>query len=203
MSPLADSPIAGKRIAGFLAAALALVLGPLAADDAHARSSDRNQPMDLKSDRSSCGVDGTGACEFAGNVQITQGTLKISAARATLHRNDGDVSRVVLTGSPVILRQQMDDGTPMTSRAAQVDYDLRSEVVVFSGDVSIQQPRGSLDGERIVYNLQSGRVEGGGEGAGRVHMRILPRGGNAPAADTPDEAPDDTSEAQDDAQGEG
>ena len=120
-----------------------------------------------------------------------------------MHRNDGDVSRVVLTGSPVILRQQMDDGTPMTSRAAQVDYDLRSEVVVFTGDVSIRQPRGTLSGERIVYNLQTGRVEGGGEGAGRVHMRILPRGGGTPDP-TPEEAPaEPQGEAQDDTQGEG
>ena len=189
------SPIADSRVAGLLAAVLATGLGLVAADAAHARSSDRNQPMDLKSDRSSCGVDDTGACQFSGDVLITQGTLNIGAAQATMHRNDGDVSRVVLTGSPVILRQQMDDGTPMTARAAQVDYDLRTEVVVFTGDVSIEQPRGSLSGERVVYNLQTGRVEGGGEGAGRVHMRILPRGGTRA-----DDAPAD---AQDDAQDEG
>ena len=182
-----------------LAAAILLGLGLAATGDAGARSSDRNQPMDLKSDRSSCGVDDIGACEFTGNVLITQGTLNISAARATMHRNDGDISRVVLTGSPVILRQQMDDGTPMTSRAAQVDYDLRSEVVVFTGDVSVQQPRGTLSGERVVYNLQSGRVEGGGEGAGRVHMRILPRGGSQAA----EPAAEPTTEAQGDTQGEG
>ena len=187
MSPIADSRVA------LLAAALATGLVLAAAGPAHARSSDRNQPMDLKSDRSSCGVDDTGACQFTGNVVITQGTLSISAATATMHRNDGDVSSVVLAGSPVILRQQMDDGTPMTARAAQVDYDLRTEVVVFTGDVSIAQPRGTLSGERIVYNLQSGVVEGGGEGAGRVHMRILPRGGNEapPADDANDDARDE------------
>ena len=201
MSPHAETH---ARPAGASRVALALALALAVAGTAHARSSDRNQPMDLKSDRSSCGVDDTGACEFAGNVLITQGTLNISAARATMHRNDGDVSRVVLTGSPVILRQQMDDGTPMTSRAAQVDYDLRSEVVVFTGDVSIRQPRGTLSGERIVYNLQTGRVEGGGEGAGRVHMRILPRGGGGAPDATPEETPaEPLGEAQDDTQGEG
>lgn len=177
-----DQTIRLPAAALWLAVCLAAVPGV-----ADARTSDRNQPMDLKSDRSSCGVDDTGACTFTGNVVITQGTLRISAAEATMHRNDGDVSRVVLTGSPVILRQQMDDGTPMTSRAAQVDYDLRSEVVVFSGSVSIEQPRGTLSGDRIVYSLQTGRVEGGGEGRGRVHMRILPRG--TPAAETPAQEP--------------
>ena len=81
-----------------LAAALSVVLGTglVATLPAGAKSSDRNQPMDLASDRSSCGVDDTGACEFTGNVQISQGTLRINAARATLHRVDGDVSRAVL-----------------------------------------------------------------------------------------------------------
>ena len=76
-------------------------------------------------------------------------------------------------------------------------------MVVFTVDVSIRQPRGTLIGERIVYNLQTGRVEGGGEGAGRVHMRILPRGGGTPDP-TPEEAPaEPQGEAQDDTQGEG
>ena len=44
-----------------------------------------------------------------------------------------------------------------------------------TGDVRIEQPRGTLRGERVVYNLQTGRVESGGEGSGRVRMRILPR----------------------------
>ena len=197
MSQTVDT--SARVLAAAFALGACLLAAPVVAD---ARTADRNQPMDLKSDRSSCGVDDTGACQFSGDVLITQGTLRISAAQATMHRNDGDVSRVVLTGSPVILRQQMDDGTPMTSRAAQVDYDLRSEVVVFSGDVSIEQPRGTLSGDRIVYNLQTGRVEGGGEGRGRVHMRILPRGGTTGSAPAKTPAAQDEG-AQDDAQGEG
>ena len=187
-----------------LAAALALALGLAATGGAQARSSDRNQPMDLVSDRSTCGVDETGTCEFTGNVLISQGTLRISAAHADLHRVDGDVSRAVLTGSPVILRQEMDDGTPMTARAAKVDYNLRTEVVVFTGDVRIEQPRGTLSGDRVVYNLQTGQVEGGGEGSGRVRMRILPRGTAAPAGATGDAAGDPPAEgARDDGQDEG
>jgi len=33
-------------------------------------------------------------------------------------------------------------------------------VVVFSGKVAIQQPRGTLNGERVVYNMRSGQVTG-------------------------------------------
>jgi len=81
----------------------------------------------------------------------------------------------VLTGGPVVLKQQMDDGTPMTARASKVDYNLQTEIVVFTGNVSIEQPRGTMSGERVVYNLKTGQVNSGGEGAGRVKMRIQPK----------------------------
>jgi lipopolysaccharide export system protein LptA len=143
---------------------------------ADARSSDRNQPMELLSSTNSCTLGDSGTCVLTGNVRITQGTLDITAAKATIYRGGGEVSRAVLSGAPVVLKQTMDDGTPMTARASGVDYNLRTEVVVFTGDVNLQQPRGSMSGARVVYNLKTGTVEsGGGEGDGRVRMTILPK----------------------------
>ena len=124
---------------------------------ASARTSDRNQPMDTESDQNSCILSDTGQCVMTGNVRITQGSLDITAAKAVIYRAGGDISRAVLTGSPAVLRQQMDDGTPMTAHAGNVDYNLQNEVVVFTGDVELQQPRGTMNGQRVVYNLKTGR----------------------------------------------
>lgn len=178
------------RIASLLVAAIATVaVGP-----SLARSSDRSQPMDIDAGRQEGTFESDSTNILSGGVNITQGTLDIRAGRAEITLVGGDPSRAVLTGSPVVLRQQMDDGTPMTAHAAKIDYNLRTEVVVFTGDVLIEQPRGSMSGERVVYNMQTGRVESGGEGAGRVRMRILPRGARTPA-DGGNDAQDD--EAQD------
>ena len=49
----------------------------------------------------------------------------------------------------------------------------------FTGNVTITQNRGSLSGERVVYNLKTGQLESGGNGGGRVKMRILPKQGGA------------------------
>ena len=48
------------------------------------------------------------------------------------------------------------------ARSNSVDYDMRNEVIVFTGNVSIAQQRGSLSGERVVYNLKTGQLESGG-----------------------------------------
>jgi lipopolysaccharide export system protein LptA len=151
------------------------------AGTALARTSDRSQPMDTESAQNSCTLGDSGQCVMTGNVQITQGSLHIDAARAVIYRDGGDISRAVLTGGPVVLKQQMDDGTPMTARASNVDYNLRTEVVVFTGDVQLDQPRGTMSGQRVVYNLKTGAIDSGGEGNGRVKMHILPKN-VAPAA---------------------
>lgn len=153
---------------------------------ASARTSDRNQPMDAESNQNTCNLGDGGQCVLTGAVQITQGTLDITAAKAVIHRAKGDISRAVFTGGPVQLKQQLDDGKPMSARANSVDYNLKTEVVVFSGNVKIEQPSGSLSGERVVYNLKTGTIDGGGQGSGRVKMRIVPTASKAqPAKDKP------------------
>ena len=172
-----------RHAEALLAAALLACSGT-----ALAKTSDRNQPMDAESNQNSCILSDAGQCVMTGNVQITQGSLHIDAAKAVIYRDGGDISRAVLTGAPAVLKQQMDDGTPMTAHANNVDYNLRSEVVVFTGDVQLDQPRGSMSGQRVVYNLKTGAIDSGGEGNGRVKMHLLPKNA-APAASPPASSP--------------
>jgi lipopolysaccharide export system protein LptA len=165
----------------FLSALAVTIAVAIAAGSAHARSSDRNKPMDIDAGRQEGTLDDSSPTILSGGVHITQGTLDIQSSTATISTRNGDPSRAVLTGAPVVLKQQMDDGTPMTARASQVDYDLSTETVVFTGSVVIDQPRGSMSGQRVVYNMKTGRVDSGGQGNGRVKMRILPKNA-APAA---------------------
>jgi lipopolysaccharide export system protein LptA len=163
---------AALRRALLLAAAIAIAL-PAAL--AFARSSDRQQPMDIEAGHQSGTFSGDSVNVLSGGVHISQGSLDIKSSTARVTLAGGDPTRAVFSGGPVVLTQLMDDGTPMTARANGVDYNLKTEIVVFTGAVSIQQPRGSMSGERVVYNLKTGNVDSGGEGAGRVKMRILPR----------------------------
>jgi lipopolysaccharide export system protein LptA len=111
-------------------------------------------------------------------VKIRQGSLEVDADRAEVHRRAGDIDRIVLTGSPARLRQVSDQGEPMDAQARQVVYTLSSDVMVLTGSVVIEQPRGNLRGETIKYNVDTGRLDGGGDGQ-RVSLRILPK--TAPA----------------------
>ena len=161
-----------------LLAASTLALAALLPLALQAKSSDRNAPMDVEADRTDATLDDNSESILTGNVRITQGTLDVGADRAVIHRKNGDISQVVLTGAPATLKQLSDANEPMNARASQIVYTLTSDVVLLTGGVVIEQPRGNLRGETIKYDLKSGRVEGGGDGK-RVQMRIMPK--NQPA----------------------
>ena len=156
-------------------AATALAVAALAfAGVAVARTSDRAQPMDIEASHQVCGFGANDTCTLTGNVTMVQGSLNVAAAKAIIEQSGGDPSRALLSGG-VTLRQTLDDGNQIHATASNVDYNLKTEVVVFTGNVEIRQMRGTLSGQRVVYNMKTSQVESGGAGNGRVKMTILPK----------------------------
>lgn len=182
-----------RRLAGWMLVAVAMAASPLAM----ARKSDRNKPMDINAGKQVGSLDDATPTVLSGGVTIDQGTLHAEASRAEISTRGGEISRVVFNGGPARLKQQLDDGTPMNAVANKIDYNVNNETVVFTGNVSIKQPRGTLSGERVVYNMASGQVTSGGEGNGRVSMRIMPKnadGDAKPAEPDNDESTDSPAE---------
>jgi lipopolysaccharide export system protein LptA len=139
-----------------------------------AKTTDRNAPMDVEADRTDAMLGDDSDSVLTGNVRITQGTLEVGADKAVIHRKGGDIDQVVLNGAPATLKQVADNGEPMNASASQIVYTLTSDLVVLTGGVVIEQPRGTLRGETIKYDLKTGRLDGGGDGS-RVKMRIMPK----------------------------
>lgn len=156
------------------ALSLTLLLSVLAATPALAKSSDRDQPMDITADRTDALLGDDSVSTLEGNVRIRQGTMEVDAAKAEIHRRGGEIERIVLTGKPAKLSQISDQGERMDASAAQVVYTPTDEIMVLTGKVVIKQPRGNLRGETVKYDIGTGRLDGGGDGA-RVSMRILPK----------------------------
>ena len=158
---------------------LLLLAGLLAPVLASARSTDRNQPMQLDADGQDCnGADANSKCVFTGNVVIVQGTLEVRASRAEVVRRNGDIDQVVLTGSQATMKQQMDDGTMMNARADRIVYEPHREILTLTGNFKIESPQGSNSGQKMVYNMGTGQMQSGGDGT-RVRTVIQPRSATA------------------------
>jgi lipopolysaccharide export system protein LptA len=162
-----------RRSTPTLSAVLLLPL-LLATSGLEARKGDRDQPMDVRSDRQSGGLGDDDSIVLSGNVEITQGSLVVNAATATVERRGGDLQRIVLEGSPVRIRQQNERGEVVDAQAARVTYAPDDEIMLLDGGARVAQERGDLQAETIRYNLDTGTIDSGGDG-NRVQMTIQPK----------------------------
>ena len=139
-----------------------------------AKSSDRNQPMSLDAGHQVGSLEGNGTITMSGGVIVQQGSLDIRSQTGVVTMKNNDITRVVFTGSPVTLKQQMEDGGMMNATANRIEYDLVNEIVTFIGNYTVKTPKGSNSGQKLVYNLRTGNMESGGDGT-RVKTVIQPR----------------------------
>ena len=144
---------------------------------AFARESDRQQPMGIEAENIDATLADDSVTRLSGNVVITQGTLRIDANSAEIRKKGGDIVQVLLEGAPASMKQEQEDGTPMSARASRIDYDVTAESIVLTGSVAVDQAGDSMRGERVNYDMKSGQLNaaGSGSGDGRIRMTIQPR----------------------------
>ncbi len=175
------------RHAPLLAAAVLAAL--LAAPASRALKSDRGQPLQVHAQRFE-GEQRRHIVHLYGDVTLEQGSLRGSAARATVYTDAGNkVIRVVLEGRPARLSQQLDGGGEMHGSALTIDYAPGSDTATLIGDAHVQQSgRGSFSGAKLTYNTQTGAMQGVG-GRGRVQLIFQPRAKAGPARPVSASAP--------------
>lgn len=140
-----------------------------------ARSTDRNAEMQVDATGLDTILTDDGETRLSG-VTIAQGTLRIEAANATVTRAKGEITRILLEGTPAKLQQENDNGELMRARARRIDHDPVSETIVLTGAVEVDQGSDTLRGERLTYDTKSGRLTAaGGAGDGKVRMTIKPK----------------------------
>jgi lipopolysaccharide export system protein LptA len=155
---------------------------------AQAKQSDKNQPININAS-SFAGSQDSGKIVFTGSVTMDQGTFHADGAQATGYTDPDDTSqwqRVVLTGSPAHFQQTQDNGTLVHGQAATIDYKVSENTVILTGNASVvQQGRGEFHGEKLVYNTDTGEIQGTPPAGGRVHITLQPRTKPAPASAKP------------------
>ncbi len=147
---------------------------------AQAKSTDRNEPMNIDAGAQAGTLTGDGKTMLSGGVVITQGSLDLRAANAEIQIRGGEAVRAIFTGKQATMRQQMDDGSWMDATADRIDYDITGEIITLTGNYKVTSARGTNAGQRMVYNTRSGEMNSGGDGT-RVRTVIQPKN-KAPAA---------------------
>jgi lipopolysaccharide export system protein LptA len=186
-NPHARAATSAKPLQFSLTAAIALL--SLCVTNAHALSSDRDQPLSVKAQYQKSMMGNAKAGEapdatiLTGNVRMQQGSLKASGDEAHIYdvSKPGDqdsARRLVLTGKPAQLEQLMDNnGGKMNARATKIDYDTGTGIAELTGDVVvIQEGRSEFRGPRMTYNTNTGAMEGGSQSPGsEINMIFQPK----------------------------
>ncbi len=161
-----------QRVLSLAATGLLLLL-PHAA---HSLASDREQPIHIRADRVTID-EARGTSTYQGDVELTQGSLKVQASRMLVIRGEAGLARIEAEGNPVRFRQRPDEArSDVHGSARRVEYFADAAEVVFKGDGRIVQNNDEFRGDHIVYDTQNNTVRAsGGEGDGRVHVIIQPQ----------------------------
>ena len=154
--------------------AAALCCWPLSAA---ALPEDRHQAIEIQS-REAVREEAKGLTVYSGDVTITQGSIRIDADRVTVHSEGSDITRIVCIGRPARYRQQPEpDSGLVIASGNTIQYDLGTDVILLTGNASLEQDEATLSGERIEYDLKQEviRATGGDEsGTERIRMVIPP-----------------------------
>ena len=128
---------------------------PLAAQGANVAfgitRQDPSAPVEVTADN--LDVDqATGAANFAGNVVIVQGEMRISADEVVVvySRDRGRIERFDAMGDVVLV------SGPDAAEAQRAEYDIDAGVIVMTGDVLVKQGQSALSAERMTVDLDGG-----------------------------------------------
>jgi len=176
------------RLAAVALAALLLV--PLAAP---AEKADRDKPLQIEANRMSAD-DVRKVATFEGEVVLTKGTIRMTAARIVVTEGEKGFNHATATGDPVRFRQRLDpkDGKEavwVDGEALRVEYDERSERVELFEQARVTRDRDEVRGDYILYDQRTEffSVRAGKDTtSGRVRAVIQPKSTAAqPAGATP------------------
>lgn len=138
--------------------------------------SDRDQPIHIKADQITVN-EKQGVSFYQGNVQFTQGSLRVNGDDVTVFLHDDVLSKVIVIGNPATLVQQPDHRqNPINAKAIRMEYDAKKEIVYLIENAEVQQGPNSFAGNYIEFDTRSSLVSArkGETDDSRVHVIINP-----------------------------
>jgi len=107
---------------------------------------------------------------FTGQVIVTQGSIRITGDKMTVHYNEqNDIETLVMEGTPASYRQLPDDSTVHDeARAMRMEYLKPRNLIILIDQALVKQAGGSLSGQRIEYDTALSRVRATSAPAGEA-----------------------------------
>ncbi len=140
---------------------------------AAALKGDTDQPINIDSGSQSLDMENN-VVVFSDNVVITQGSIKINAAKVTITRQEGKKETIDASGAPVTFQQTLDNGKPVNGKGNSVHYDLGTEFLTLIGNAELKQLDSFIKAEKITYDVKKQQLKATSGGKSRVKTVLIP-----------------------------
>jgi len=163
-----------RRALLLLPALLAVPLCALGAEN------ERQLPVHLRADR--IDVDQKkGLSLYRGNVIFSQGTLRLTAARADVQNRGNLVETVTAEGKPATFRHRPEGQTEfIEGRANRAVYHALAQRADLYGEVQVQRGRDLFRSAVLHYGIENRSLIAEGESGRRVYAALVPHADRQP-----------------------
>ena len=132
-----------------------------------ALATDQKQQIEIDSEKGELD-DAKNINTFTGNVVVTQGSIRITGDKMTIHYNKKkEIEILVVDGNPATYRQLPDASKVYDeAQAKHMEYLKKKNLVILTDNALVKQESGSLRSDRIEYDTAHSRVTATSEPAG-------------------------------------
>ena len=152
----------------------------LAGVPAHAEKADREKEIVVNADKLTAD-DAKKTSTFSGNVVVTQGTMRMTAATVTVKEDPERHKYYVASGNPVTFRQKLDKSDEWVEGYAQrAEFDDRNDMLRLYDNARVKRDQNEITGNFISYDMRrelaevTGSAPGSASTGARVKAVILP-----------------------------
>jgi lipopolysaccharide export system protein LptA len=157
------------RLPAVLTAALLVLLSGYAA----ALPGDTEQPIHITTDEA-LRDEKTGRTVYQGNVELVQGTIKITADRITFYRLENEAERIVAEGSPARMQQRPEPDSPlMRAHGDTIEYFRSEERVQLRENAQVEQDGSTVRGDLIDYLINQQLVKAAAESGTDSRVEVV------------------------------
>jgi lipopolysaccharide export system protein LptA len=135
-------------------------------------ASDADQPVHLHANTISIDQT-TGLSHYRGKVVLRQGTLRITADRATAVHKGRKLERIDAAGSPATARQQLEQAPHLiTLRGQTLHYNAQARRVRAAGRVTVARGRDRVHADEVTYDLNRKELRATGKDGRQVKATL-------------------------------
>ena len=138
----------------------------LACGKAGALATDKDQPIEIEANSAELD-DKNGVTVYEGNVVVTQGTIRMTGNKMTVHYTKGnELDNVILNGQPATYRQLPDKSEIYDeAEALQMEFHRANNLIILINKAMVKQKDVRFSGDHIEYDTVLSKIKARGSAA--------------------------------------